>query len=81
MCLLMSWSLCSIRSGAPRPVTRGWPVIRETPCAVSIRLDKLANGNAIANFLRSETAIVRSLHRKGHLLLLGSALAGRYDAD
>ena len=56
-------------------------MVRETPCAVSIRVDKLANGNAIANFLRSETAIVRSLHRKGHLLLLGSALAGRYDAD
>jgi hypothetical protein len=50
-------------------------------CAVSVRVDKLANGRAIANFPQGETAMVRSLHRKGHRLLLGCALAGRHDVE
>jgi hypothetical protein len=42
-------------------------------CAVSIRVDKLANGKAIANLLHGEIAMVRLLHGRAHRVLLRSA--------
>src|ERR1700748_126919 len=45
-------------------------------CAMSISIDKFAYGKAISSFSRGEITMTRSLHCKGHRLLLRSVLTG-----
>jgi hypothetical protein len=53
-----------------------WPSI-----TMSVRVDKLAYGKAVGNFLRGEIAMPKSLYGQGHRLLLGYVLVGRQCVD
>jgi hypothetical protein len=44
---------------------------------MSVRVDKLAYGNAVVNFLRGQITLPKSLHDQGPRLLLGYVLIGR----
>jgi hypothetical protein len=51
-----------------------WPSTSQRVCATSVRVDKLAYGKAVGNFLRGEITMPKSLHGKGPRPLRGSVL-------